>query len=164
MPVNTNYLKVGERLYPPNDCLISSSGQYRLIYNGGGNLVLYDTAAGVAFPGEPYWSSGTAGRTCGYVELRQEGNLVVVDQGGIEVYTTPTNLPYWRGTYLKLQDDGNLVLYGVAPVFQSFTDPRNPSQYPPFAGGAPPNANGVNVQSITQDVATLLWDIVVDFL
>ena len=52
--------------------LISTDGRYRLVYQGDGNLVLYDDVDRSA-----PWSSGTAGWTTGQVVMQTDGNFVI---------------------------------------------------------------------------------------
>jgi hypothetical protein len=103
-------LPAGARLVS-GQSLISTDGRYRLVYQGDGNLVLYD-----AVDRSAPWSSGTAGWTTGQVVMQTDGNFVIYDG---------SNRPRWMSgtapnanTRLVLQGDGNLVVYtadGRAP-------------------------------------------------
>ena len=89
----------------PGGALSSNNGQYRLTYQGDGNLVLYDTLAGTAL-----WSTSTFGTAPGYALMQTDGNFVVYDEDGVAQWasTTAGN----PGAYLSVNDDGNLVIYG----------------------------------------------------
>ncbi|HEY3093064.1 MAG TPA: matrixin family metalloprotease [Vicinamibacterales bacterium] len=103
-------LVAGGRLLP-GQSLTSPNRRFRLIYQGDGNLVLYDDVERSA-----PWSSGTAGLTTGQAVMQTDGNFVIYDG---------SNQPRWMsGTAsnanprLVLQVDGNLVVYtpdGRAP-------------------------------------------------
>jgi len=102
-------LPAGARLVS-GQSLISPDGRYRLVYQGDGNLVLYDEVERSA-----PWSSGTAGLSTGQVVMQTDGNFVIYDG---------SNRPRWMSgtananTKLVLQADGNLVVYtpdGRAP-------------------------------------------------
>ena len=55
----------------PGASVLSQNGQYRLVYQTDGNLVLYDAAR------TPLWSTGTAGTSPGRVVMQNDGNLVI---------------------------------------------------------------------------------------
>ncbi|MGA2689164.1 MAG: hypothetical protein ABSE85_13960, partial [Candidatus Korobacteraceae bacterium] len=61
---------------------------------------------------------------------------------------TGTFLPTRKGTNLVLQDDGNLVLYGLTSLFSSFSD-GSMSPQPTIAPG-PQGGNGVSLNSVVQ--------------
>ena len=102
----------------PGQSLVSSNGRYRLVYQGDGNLVLYDDVERSA-----PWSSGTAGQSTGQVVMQIDGNFVIYDA---------STRPRWMSgtapnanTRLVLQSDGNLVVYtadGRAP-WDRFSNP-----------------------------------------
>lgn len=86
------------------DYLLSANGNYAVIYQADGNLVVY-SLAGLR---KATWSSGTARRNALRCELTPEGKLAVVESEGRVAWSTPRAAP--EGT-LVMQDDGNLVLY-----------------------------------------------------
>jgi len=89
-------------------CLISPSGQYELIMQSDGNLVLYYVASSKAYP---LWATHTVGNTGDHVVLQTDGNLVVYSSGGTGLwYANSYGNP---GATLALQDDGNLVIYST---------------------------------------------------
>jgi len=90
----------GTTLYR-GDGLVSHSGQYRLIFQGDGNLVLYKG-------GQALWASRTNGSGASRVVLQGDGNLVLY-KGGQALWSSRTNGS--GASRLILQNDGNLVLY-----------------------------------------------------
>lgn len=92
-------LTPGETL-SEGDYLESNGGQYKLIMQGDGNLVLYQE-------GKALWSSETGGNPGSYAIMESEGNFVVYD-GTVAKWNSST----WGfpGAYLSLQEEGNLVI------------------------------------------------------
>ena len=147
MAANENKLRKDERLNP-GEQLISNNRQFVLIYQGDdGNLVIYDTSridpANPNRPGIWVWQAGTVNHRPGFVTLQGDGNLCVYDNVGHEVACTMTVQNTWKGVLLVLQDDGNLVLHGITPVFQSVNSPGALRSNPPAPAPAPPNPNPV---------------------
>lgn len=104
-------LRAGANLVA-GQALTSTGGQYRLVYQGDGNLVLYDSTDGTA-----QWSSGTGGTSAGQVAMQGDGNAVIYDAQGAALWTTGTaGNP---SAMLVVQSDGNLVVYdsGGQPVW-----------------------------------------------
>ncbi|MFQ6550992.1 hypothetical protein AAD018_001435 [Aestuariibius insulae] len=98
------------------DYLLSDNGQYKVVFQEDGNLVVYNTTTG-----EATWSSGTHfNAIAGQMVVQSDGNLVVYDYSGeaewnSETYSSEGNVN--RSFTLAMQDDGNLVVYddpGVA--------------------------------------------------
>jgi hypothetical protein len=87
----------------PGASVLSHNGQYWLVYQTDGNLVLYDTAR------NPLWSSGTAGTSPGRVVMQDDGNLVIYDASGAPVWAS--NTPGNAAARAVVQDDGNVVVY-----------------------------------------------------
>jgi hypothetical protein len=87
--------------------LISADGHYELTLQGDGNLVLY-VLNGAGAP-RAVWQSGTRGDTGDRAVLQSNGNLVLLDAAGQTLWST--NKTASGCTNLKVQDDGNLVLY-----------------------------------------------------
>lgn len=98
---NPALLLPGEALYP-GDFRRSPNGEYELVYQGDGNLVLYRRSDGA-----PLWATMTW--DAGQVNMQHDGNLVVYNSGGVPIWASGTaNNP---GAYLNVQDDSNLVIY-----------------------------------------------------
>lgn len=99
-----NVLAPGQALRV-NEYLRSKSGRYTLIYQGDGNLVIYDYS-------KPIWDSCTSGRLSGgRLVMQTDGNLVIYDDAMYAHWDTGTSQYSGWGCYLMMQDDGNLVIY-----------------------------------------------------
>lgn len=107
-------LQANEMLLP-NESITSISGEFLLIMQGDGNLVLYrlDDA-------RPLWSSRTAGNPGAFAIMQGDGNLVVYLANKAIFNTRTQGNP---GARLVLQSDGNLVIFGPDDrvLFQSRT-------------------------------------------
>ena len=88
--------------------LASLSGAYRLIMQGDGNLVEYDTATGTAA-----WAASTD-PSGAVVAMQGDGNLVVYDGSGKALWAS--NTPGNPGAYLSLPDTGQLAVLSAAGV------------------------------------------------
>lgn len=112
-----NVLASGARL-TPGQSLTSSDGRFRLVYQGDGNLVLYDEALKT-----PVWWSATSGRSAGMVGMQGDGNLVIYDASITPLWMSGTAAN--ASARLVLQSDGNLVVYTAdgRPVWDRFSNP-----------------------------------------
>lgn len=86
----------------------SPNGGYRLIYQGDGNLVLYNTTTNAAV----WWTSTTG--TPGQFILQTDGNLVIYNPANTAIWNTAT--PGNTNAFFAVQSDGNIVLYTAAGV------------------------------------------------
>ncbi len=105
LPSSGSSLPTG--LLTQGQCLISPNGQYELVMQADGNLVLYYQSQS-----DPIWNSNTAGNPGAFLRLQGNGYLGVINSANT---TTLFYAPNSQGTPnpdLVLQDDGNLVLYG----------------------------------------------------
>jgi hypothetical protein len=93
----------------PGDSLTSPSGRYWLVYQGDGNLVLYDLATAVAL-----WWTGTVGEVPGQAVMQGDGNFVVYNADGLPVWWSATEGN--DGARLFVQDDANVVVYAPNDV------------------------------------------------
>jgi hypothetical protein len=98
--------------------LQSQNGQYRLICQDDGNVVLYG-------PGDRVrWSTLTNGTgTPPYRIVLQADRDFVLDDSERALWKSNTYWPSHPGTIIVVQNDGNLVMYDVggAPVWASNT-------------------------------------------
>jgi hypothetical protein len=106
-PLPTGAAAQGDDMQPgevlnPGQGISSANGRYHFIYQGDGNLVLYDGS-------RPLWASGTHGRPAGVSIMQSDGNLVTYAPGGQPICSSDT----WQhpGSRLLVQDDGNVVIY-----------------------------------------------------
>jgi hypothetical protein len=84
----------------------SCDGRFHLIYQGDGNVVLYNLF------GQPLWNTRTNGQAAGLFAMQTDGNLVVYKPGGTAIWNTRTHGN--AGAGLAIQDDGNLVIYDTS--------------------------------------------------
>lgn len=91
-------LYAGQSLYSPN-------GRYRLVMQGDGNLVIYDSQSG------PIWHTQTHGTDADRLIMQGDGNLVVYSSQYIPRWHTHTHNNPNQGIHAFMQDDGNFVLY-----------------------------------------------------
>ncbi|MFD1931112.1 hypothetical protein ACFSKW_06425 [Nonomuraea mangrovi] len=96
-------LSAGESL-KPSESVKSDNGQYKLIQQAQGNLVLYGPG------GNALWSSPASGSPA-YATMQREGNLVIYNALNKPLWST--NTAGNAGAYLTVQDDGNLVIYSA---------------------------------------------------
>ncbi len=110
----TDRLNPGEVLRP-NDALTSPTGQYVLMLQADGNLVLYEG------DNQPVWASQTDGQDVATATMQDDGNLVLYSSGGDPVWASQTD--GHGGAVLVLQDDRNLVLYDAdgSPIWATDT-------------------------------------------
>jgi hypothetical protein len=95
--------------------LFSENGQYRLDLQSDGNLVVYNVPTG-----HHVWNTQTDGSGANEAWMRPEGELWLM-KGGEMKWRSFTQSP---GAYLKLENDGNLVIYRrkpEMPIWSAFT-------------------------------------------
>jgi pimeloyl-ACP methyl ester carboxylesterase len=92
------YLYAGEAIDSPDGC-------YRLIYQGDGNLVLYDVNW------VPLWASHTENTSPGLAMMQGDGNFVVYDADWVARWASNTS--QWHNAFVTLQNDANVVVYGA---------------------------------------------------
>ena len=88
--------------------LVSRNGDYQLVMQGDGNLVLYKIAGAVAL-----WSTKTYGHPGAFAAMQKDGNFVLY-AGGKALWSTGTYT--YPGSSLKLRSSGNAVLYSSTGV------------------------------------------------
>ena len=81
----------------------SADGRFQLIYQGDGNLVLYQGWSA------PLWWTSTNSNNPGFAVMQGDGNFVVYDSTG-PVWWSGTGTP---GAFLVVQNDGNTVIYSA---------------------------------------------------
>jgi peptidoglycan/xylan/chitin deacetylase (PgdA/CDA1 family) len=96
-------LPAGSRL-DPGSALSSPGGQYRLVMQRDGNLVLYTVAD------RPLWAAGTRESGGAYAVLQRDGNLVVYSvRGHRALWSTRTS--GHPGAVVTLHIDGNVTVH-----------------------------------------------------
>jgi pimeloyl-ACP methyl ester carboxylesterase len=100
-------LVAGESLQP-GESITSPDGRFRLIFQGDGNLVLYD-------PWDvPRWASRTQHSPLGQLLMQFDGNVVIYDSWNGAIWSTGTHGN--PGAYLAVQNDGDVVVFNVDGV------------------------------------------------
>lgn len=96
------------------DRITSGNGQYVLVMQDDGNLVLYKDG------NQPLWSTRTAGTDCRTAVMQSDGNFVVYHVNGSPGWAS--NTAGKPGCFIVMQNDGNLVIYQPnCPVFATNT-------------------------------------------
>jgi hypothetical protein len=88
-----------------NQSLASCNGDYTLIMQGDGNLVLYQGSTAL-------WASGTVGSGADEAIMQGDGNFVLYTSSGSAVWAS--NTPGNAGAYLDVQNDANVVIYSAS--------------------------------------------------
>jgi hypothetical protein len=102
-------LESGQSLLP-GQSVYSPNGQFQLLYQFDGNLVLYRVVDMFAL-----WSSRTVGFSAGQAYMQNDGNFVVYDASIVPRWSSGTAGAF--GAYLAVQSDSNLVIYsGCGPA------------------------------------------------
>ena len=92
----------GEQL-KENQKIISANGQYSLVQQADGNLVIYNASQ------EVVWASGMNGQNVARCVMQPNGDLVQ-HPGGYDLSMWSTQTRGNNGAYAQLQDDGILVI------------------------------------------------------
>lgn len=97
-----------------NQSIASADGQFSLILQSDGNLVLYRGNF-------PLWASNTVGKPSKNAIMQADGNFVLYDTSAKPLFSSGTaGKP---GAILKIQNDGNVVVYqGSVPLWSTQTD------------------------------------------
>jgi hypothetical protein len=103
----------GGQVLCPNDAVTSPGGEFQLVYQNDGNLVLYRN------DGVPVWWTGTDGTGAGHVSMEPGGNLTVTSASGAVVFATGTDGN--PGAFLTVQDNGTVVIFAAdgTPIFSA---------------------------------------------
>jgi len=113
-PSGSNGLGPSQSLSPGAQ-VSSSDGRFHFVYQGDGNLVLYQVGVGAL------WASNTAGTSAGMTAMQGDGNLVVYNGASEPVWASWTQGN--QGAHLLVQNDGNVVVYATngAPLWSTGT-------------------------------------------
>ena len=111
--------------------ITSANGQYRLIMQKDGNLVLYDDARR-----QLLWESNTRGQRVDRVIMQRDGNLVLYLHSGQPAWAS--NTAGKPGSFLLVQNDGNMVIYRPQGVWASNTADSQSTLSPAVPNPIPP--------------------------
>jgi hypothetical protein len=90
----------------------SCNGEYMLLMQGDGNVVLYEGSTVL-------WATGTNGAGGTHLDMQTDGNLVLYTASQAPVWATNTS--GHPGAYLAVQEDGNIVVYdGTTAIWARF--------------------------------------------
>ncbi|MFB0830309.1 lectin [Brevibacillus laterosporus] len=95
-----DHLDPGEKLVR-GQYLKSTNGEYQLVMQDDGNLVLYGR-------GRALWNSNTHGQAASNLIMQGDGNLVIYGYPHAIWHSNTHNNP---GARLVVQNDGNVVIY-----------------------------------------------------
>ncbi|WP_438392708.1 curculin (mannose-binding) lectin [Caballeronia sp. DA-9] len=113
-----------------------STGQYFLILQSDGNLVLYKNGGNVI------WATYTQNRGVTHASMQGDGNFVLY-AGTTPIYSTQTDGN--PNSIFALQVDGNLVIYAPTPIW----DWKNGLHHPDYKDHSGPGGQGCLCRSIT---------------
>jgi hypothetical protein len=102
-----------EQIHSKNDRkLVSADGRFRVDMQSDGNFVIYNEV------GNYVWSTQTSGSGAIAASMEADGQFCLYDMYAENVWSTYT---YQAGSFLKMQNDGNLVMYNPQghPVYSS---------------------------------------------
>jgi len=88
-----------------NQSLASCNGDYTLIMQSDGNLVLYQGSTAL-------WASNTVGSGADEAIMQGDGNFVLYTSSGSPVWSSGTAGN--AGAYLDVQNDANVVIYSAS--------------------------------------------------
>lgn len=110
------------------EALLSANGNYRVVMQGDGNLVLYAGSS-------PLWHTHTSGNPGAFAVLQGDGNLVIYSAANQPLRSTGTHGN--PGSTIELGDDGNLVLHSASGdiLWQSGTSQTPGPPTPPTPQG-----------------------------
>jgi hypothetical protein len=108
-PPGATRLMPNQALYP-NQSISSLNGQFTLIYQSDGNLVLYHNGVGAV------WASNSVGSTPGYAVMQGDGNLVVYDGTNRGVWAS--NTAAHPGALLAVQNAGFVAIISSGNAIQ----------------------------------------------
>ena len=101
----------------PNGILLSDNGEFKMVMQEDGNLVLYKIDGA-----EPLWAAGTSGEG-NYLRLQGDHHCVVYNADNECVWSTGVHTRGEDPCYVTMQDDGNFVQYDAtgAPMWDTNT-------------------------------------------
>lgn len=131
-------------LNPNQDMVVAAvypAGEYKLIFQADGNLVVYDKDM------KATWNSGTHNTGATRAVMQSDGNFVIYDGAGKAVWHTST---YGHpGAYAQIQENGAFVIVKNVPIWARFgwaPEPVKPPRavfYPDHSTGPFPLFGGI---------------------
>ncbi|MHB8792809.1 MAG: hypothetical protein ACYC6O_05670 [Thermoleophilia bacterium] len=103
-----------------NQMITSINGEYLLILQSDGNMVLYEKVhhedGSVVL--DPAWATDTVGENAWYAVMQEDGNFVLCDMDGANLWQSETDGK--PGSFLQLQNDGNLVINEISRAWMAY--------------------------------------------
>ncbi|XP_038159430.1 mannose-specific lectin-like [Cyprinodon tularosa] len=113
--MSKNYLSRNDELRR-GDYLMSNNGQWKAIFQGDGNFVIYGW--------KPVWASDTCGSDAVRLVMQEDCNLVMYNQSNRPKWASDTYTPGSHVCRLHLSDDGILQLHKDATELWNSTMSR----------------------------------------
>ena len=105
-----------------NQMITSINGEYLLILQSDGNMVLYEKVhhedGSVVL--DPTWATDTVGENSWYAVMQEDGNFVLCDIDGAYLWQSDTDGK--PGSFLQLQNDGNLVINEISHAWMAYSE------------------------------------------
>jgi len=101
-PLSNRFQLNAGQVLNPGQSVVSPNGQYNLVMQSDGNLVLYVVGE------RPLWDTSTWGHPGAYAVMRTDGNLVVYGSGRALWASGTSGNP---GAGVNVQSDANVVVY-----------------------------------------------------
>lgn len=140
----------------PNQSIVSCNGAYTLIFQGDGNVVLYQTSR-IGQSGAP-WSTQTNGQTATLFAMQGDGNLVLYN-GSTALWGSRSQSggTYGRAGHLIVGDNGILTVFANdngAALWSSIPGSVATFSNPVPPPGLPTATSSVDNASVTQSLIT----------
>jgi hypothetical protein len=132
-PGCSDHMSPGETLQP-GQSRCSANGRVKLVFQGDGNLVLYEGSRAL-------WNTGTTNRGAHLAAMQTDGNLVVYRPGQALWDSGTWGHP---GARLVVQNDGNVVVYDPSnrPLWATGTQLSSPTPTDPGDSAPPRPSSG----------------------
>uniref|UniRef100_A0A667WUF7 Bulb-type lectin domain-containing protein n=1 Tax=Myripristis murdjan TaxID=586833 RepID=A0A667WUF7_9TELE len=99
--MSKNSISTNEELYK-GDYLLSNNGNYKAVFQGDSNFVIYQWA--------PTWATNTNGSGGNRVVMQGDGNLVIYTSSDKPVWESKSRKPEDSTVRLTMTDEGQLVV------------------------------------------------------
>lgn len=114
----SHILHANELLFT-NQTLTSVNGDYILMLQADGDMVLYEKVHNEdgSIVLDQTWTTGTIGLNAFYAVMQEDGDFVLSDPQGVTLWHSDTDGR--PGSFLQLQDDGNLVINEISQAWMA---------------------------------------------